>query len=599
MAYGAADPTIVQAALHAAQASVPHDDSANMAIIRDAYKTRMDSIEGIFKKIEEQNELYNAEMEEGFKTLLTNATNGTHSSAVIDDVSDYIEGMRAQWKEIPRGKKGERARTHWKADFNMYASAFEAEKGGLDNLAQTVTSGGHNVQASAPNAPFVQSVINYHEQKTPSEGVNVATRYTEGNKIYYSAVIDGVTITKDQSELLDLIVPINYEMHGEIEKGLNDLKISGATLGEKYDSQGFINYINELKSLKDKKNYADFINTSFGNMPKTIKQEMLTRESFEELGIFEVLNDLQLAQYDVDGFEGIDARDFDDTANGKQNLLNLSDALTNIFSDNFDFKTSKIISAHILAAGEGLNKFTEGQTLLDAANPKKRTQFTPAELLAYQKQQIAQQKLSNEQIKLNEAVVRINYAIASGNPASMNTRNRWVKLIDDEDGKYWQLDGFRGGTSTKLDTRMIPFEDPNVDQTLMTHFMGEYTDERVPYTTQEQIIAQQQQVTDREAMIKLGDVTKVKKGSEMYEYTTGNYSSLEDANTRLEEARSAGFSDAVVTATLDGVRITLKQAKELGTATPPQYTVQLMVGKDIKLEMSEAEKLRIKYSKNK
>ena len=49
----------------------------------------------------------------------------------------------------------------------------------------------------------------------------------------------------------------------------------------------------------------------------------------------------------------------------------------------------------------------------------------------------------------------------------------------------------------------------------------------------------------------------------MYRYFAGTYSSLEEANTRLAEAKSAGFTDAFVFAELDGERITIEQAKEL------------------------------------
>jgi cell division protein FtsN len=64
-------------------------------------------------------------------------------------------------------------------------------------------------------------------------------------------------------------------------------------------------------------------------------------------------------------------------------------------------------------------------------------------------------------------------------------------------------------------------------------------------------------------MTPLGKIDKKLKGQEMYRYFAGTYSLLEDANTRLSEAKLAGFTDAFIFATLDGERITLKQAKEL------------------------------------
>jgi len=68
---------------------------------------------------------------------------------------------------------------------------------------------------------------------------------------------------------------------------------------------------------------------------------------------------------------------------------------------------------------------------------------------------------------------------------------------------------------------------------------------------------------DLTKMTQLGNIKKEAKGQEIYRWFVGTYSSLEDANIRLAEAKLAGFTDAFVLATLDGERITLEQAKEL------------------------------------
>ena len=70
-------------------------------------------------------------------------------------------------------------------------------------------------------------------------------------------------------------------------------------------------------------------------------------------------------------------------------------------------------------------------------------------------------------------------------------------------------------------------------------------------------------VEDLTKMSKLGNIDKEAKGEKMYRYFAGTYSSLEDANIRLEETKLAGYTDAFVFAKLDGERITLDQAKEL------------------------------------
>jgi len=64
-------------------------------------------------------------------------------------------------------------------------------------------------------------------------------------------------------------------------------------------------------------------------------------------------------------------------------------------------------------------------------------------------------------------------------------------------------------------------------------------------------------------MGKLGNIDKEAKGEEMYRYFSGSFISLEDANSRLDEAKLVGYTDAFVFAKLEGERITLEQAMKL------------------------------------
>ena len=68
---------------------------------------------------------------------------------------------------------------------------------------------------------------------------------------------------------------------------------------------------------------------------------------------------------------------------------------------------------------------------------------------------------------------------------------------------------------------------------------------------------------DLAKMVGLGNIEKEAKGEEMYRYFTGTFSTLEDANARLEEAKLAGYIDAFVFVKLDGERISLAKANEL------------------------------------
>ena len=66
-----------------------------------------------------------------------------------------------------------------------------------------------------------------------------------------------------------------------------------------------------------------------------------------------------------------------------------------------------------------------------------------------------------------------------------------------------------------------------------------------------------------ERIAKLGDYEEKNKGSDMYVYYTGAYSTLDLANVDLEKIQTEGFSNAFVFATKDGRRISLKQAELL------------------------------------
>ena len=68
---------------------------------------------------------------------------------------------------------------------------------------------------------------------------------------------------------------------------------------------------------------------------------------------------------------------------------------------------------------------------------------------------------------------------------------------------------------------------------------------------------------DLKKMTELGNIDKEPRGSDMYVYLAGVYSSFNQANTRLSQATSVGFGDSFIYAELDGERIPLTVAKTL------------------------------------
>ena len=83
------------------------------------------------------------------------------------------------------------------------------------------------------------------------------------------------------------------------------------------------------------------------------------------------------------------------------------------------------------------------------------------------------------------------------------------------------------------------------------------------FTVQIVVAEESLSAEDLAKMSKLGNIDKKANGEKMYRYFAGTYTSLEDANIRLAEAKLAGYTDAFVFAKLKGERITLEQAKEL------------------------------------
>ena len=86
---------------------------------------------------------------------------------------------------------------------------------------------------------------------------------------------------------------------------------------------------------------------------------------------------------------------------------------------------------------------------------------------------------------------------------------------------------------------------------------------KLEFTVQIMVAEASVSAAELDKMSKLGNIDKEVKGSDMYEYYAGTYLTLEEANIRLAEAKSAGYTDAFIFAKLDGERITLEQAKEL------------------------------------
>ncbi len=70
-------------------------------------------------------------------------------------------------------------------------------------------------------------------------------------------------------------------------------------------------------------------------------------------------------------------------------------------------------------------------------------------------------------------------------------------------------------------------------------------------------------VSDLNKMSSLGNVTKEAEGEDLFSYFAGVFSSLEEAEAKLAEAKKAGFEDAFIFTKVDGKRISAEEAEDL------------------------------------
>ena len=84
----------------------------------------------------------------------------------------------------------------------------------------------------------------------------------------------------------------------------------------------------------------------------------------------------------------------------------------------------------------------------------------------------------------------------------------------------------------------------------------------IEYTVQVLVGKESLSAVDIQKMAELGNIEKERSGIDMYRYFSGTYSSLEEANKRLQQSKAAGFGDAFIFAKINGERITIEESKQ-------------------------------------
>ena len=352
---GKADSTIVAAAYRASMENVPKDNLTSITIDRNAYKSVMDNVEGIFKGIQDTYEANNQELKDLLQPIMDASANGTFDSVVTDQVSDDLKSFKTEWKSFPKGEKGEKQRLAWRSKVNKYTNSLSSESENLSTIANSILNNSDNIQATGDNYPFLNTIYKYQAGK---EGG--ATRTSVNGVTSYTAVINGVSVTKTMPEIMESVVPKDLNAQTQVAELTNSIIQSGASgVVDEMDEVEVKSSLNTImnNSKQSKKTFLDFIGTSHPGMEKSIIQEIHSFNGEYTDAIFGYLNKNQyLQKYDT-GTDGLDKKDFEG-ANEKKYL----ELARHVTSAN-DFKLSKDIAFDIYAKGLGKTSFKKGEEM--------------------------------------------------------------------------------------------------------------------------------------------------------------------------------------------------------------------------------------------
>ena len=511
--------------------------------------------------------------------LKAGALGDTIYKSTTEDVKElkelYIQGVNekddAKRMEALRGLQGHSTWVQDHKQMNLDYAAMIAGKNPDGSAAPEMSNYFTKSEKGREEAHVIDQIMGQKYKKTSRDKET-------GDVVFHITDIAGNEKLVPSEEYNNMVLPKNYAITANTEK----LQIN-INKSEIVDEDAVRQSIRNSLPNNKRDWYAAMYDDVSG---KNLKTMLETSKTLDQ----EILGAIDSKVWDLDN---------DPMSLNATERANFIDAVINPDNPFFKLENSKQIMEDQLFNGvTGRHK-----KHWDKKNSKTLNTLTETQRIAIEKAQEVLQKSQDNIIRVDEARVRINNAILQGNPTSQNSPNRWIKKTKKEDGKeFWMLDGFRGETSTPLPTRMIPVDDKNVNQELMTHFMGEYTNKRFNYVTSEEITNQKEKEGVQERLIKLGDIRKKKQskkeGAKTIYTTMKRHAKVENAEKQLKEVKAAGFSDAVVIYLVDGATITKKQYTENLKSDNPKkvkYEIQLMIGDDIDLEVSEAKALINKH----
>ena len=393
---GKADSTVVSAAYRAALANVPKDNLESLKITREAYKSTMDTIEGIWKSRLEDYEATNQDLTDSVAGISSLSQDGTLDKAQLEDVSNKLVEYKDKYTQINKMRKGaekDKARLLLDAEVAKYVNGVKSESNILSTNSDFILNNAHNPAATGDNLKFLRGVYAYHEKKPPQvvgkvtkkttqvdvpgplniseerkqatveENVlpfTTAKRTTENGEIFYTVNVDGVVVKKSINEIKGMLTTKVNPMRANVAKTVNDLIVNGKN-GLPYDADEVKNTLENI--MVDPKNNSDVRNTvkdfmffKTGSMPNTIAEEIHKLDGEYTQEIFSALNKsgIFVDRFDTNNDNKLGVEDF--KGENAKNYMKIAKHIT----DAVDVNLSKNVAFDIFSASSGAKAHQKG-----------------------------------------------------------------------------------------------------------------------------------------------------------------------------------------------------------------------------------------------
>jgi hypothetical protein len=259
--FGTADTGLINAAYKAAMANVPADLSGVYDKVVKSHGDFMSKVSESAEKLFADVEKYDQEMKDTFAPIYESMENGTYSDADVLSFEGELNGLRDEYKLIPKNKAGDSARLLWKSKVNKFKNDVLSMNQTLTNISYIVANEEHIALDNPEDAQFLAAIGRLHSGE---EGLK-ATKTIKDGRIVYQVNIGGKVIEKNQEDIKKLVSPKDYTAISNLESALDLAKKMPSGGYTKYNGDGAAyiarNIYNSIKSAGNGKSRLDAYRT--------------------------------------------------------------------------------------------------------------------------------------------------------------------------------------------------------------------------------------------------------------------------------------------------------------------------------------------------